>query len=218
MPLHNKQSSSNENHLTVVIVTARPEFKRLPLTLAALACHLDPQYLVQVLLLVPPNDASLLQRFFNQGQAEWWPWPVSIRSDDTLLKHHRASSYQLQMMFKLFLAQIVETEYYLILDSDCVAVSPINISQLLHPMGTEKGEQRYQAIYTRESRNTHEDWWRASSIFIRSSLENCSRSKSEAFETVGVTPFIMSRTIALRTLCGLQKLYGRRCDDLRSDV
>ena len=209
-----KKPSYEENYLTVVIVTARPEFKRLPLTLAALVTQLDHRNLAEVMMLVPPNDVYLLQNVINKNETKSWPWPISIQSDDTLLKHHHVNSYRLQMIFKLFLAQIVQTEYYLILDSDCMAMWPIHVDQLLHPMVNIDGKKQYRAIYQIEGKLGHESWWKETEGLSQSSLETCSHLRPEASPTMGVTPSIMSRTIALRTLCRLQKLYGKIIDDI----
>lgn len=200
----------DEGSLTVVLVTARPEFQRLPLTLAALAYHLDRRNLSKVMLLVPPNDVSLLENFFVQERAKAWPWPVSIQADDVLIKHRYMNSYLLQMMFKLVLAQIIETEYYLILDSDCVALRPIHVNQLLYPTIRTNGQREYRAIYQGEGKSAHANWWRESEGLMQISLEQCIDTVDESSSTMGVTPSILSRTIALRTLCRLQKLYGKK--------
>ena len=213
-PAHTNDTSVSENgRLTVVIVTARPEFQRLPVTLAALACHLDPRNLTEVMLLVPPKDVPLLQKFVSTRQSNHWPWPVSIRSDDTLLQHVHTNSYRLQMMFKLFLAQLVQTEYYLILDSDCVAVWPIHVEQLLYQTMEIDNQQRnrtsYRAIYQIEGKLGHQSWWSESERLLQKPLEACVSTRPESSPTMGVTPSILSRTISLRTLCRLQKLYGK---------
>ena len=203
--LSEKRSDSN---LTVVIVTARPEFQRLPATLAALICHLDFRRLTEVLFLVPPQDVKLLEPYLSPSQAQYYPWPIRILSDDILLQHIHTNSYRLQMMFKLVLAQIIPTEYYLILDSDCLALWPIHVEQLLY--NENLNSSSYKAVYQIEGKSGHATWWSESEELLQTKLEACisSNSSSAASATIGVTPVILSRTIALRTLCRLQKLYG----------
>ena len=196
---NNRQKIINDD-LTVVIVTARPEFKRLPATLAALTCHLDFRHINKVIFLVPPRDVHLLEPFLSNKESEYWPWRVSIISDDILLEHIHTQSYRLQMMFKLVLAQMIQTEYYLILDSDCLAVWPIHVEQLLY---------HNKALYQKEDKATHLKWWTESEGLLQIKLETCfSHNSSSSLPTMGVTPGILSRTIALKTLCRLQKLYG----------
>ena len=196
-----------DNNLTVVIVTARPEFKRLPATLAALICHLDYRRLTEVIFLVPPRDVKLLEPYLSPKQAQYYPWHVRILSDDILLKHIHTNSYRLQMMFKLVLAQIIQTEYYLILDSDCLALWPIHTEQLLYKENSNSSS--YKAVYQIEGKSGHETWWSESEELLQMKLEVClSTNSSSSAATMGVTPSILSRTIALRTLCRLQKLYG----------
>jgi hypothetical protein len=215
-PIQSVRNSTDDTlHLTIVIVTARPEFKRLPVTLAALVCHLNEQYLTELMFLVPPDDVAILDAFLSKTYAHLWPWPIVVQSDDSLLKHRHTHSYRLQMMFKLLLAQIISTEYYLILDSDCVAVWPIHIEQLLYraidvnEQDKHEKQRSYRAIYQIEGKLAHEQWWLESEQLIQISLEQCTSKDPASSPTMGVTPSILSRTIALRTLCRLQKLYGR---------
>jgi hypothetical protein len=201
------ERDTSTDHLTVVIVTARPDFSRLPVTLAALACHLDFRRITEVIFLVPPRDVHLLEPFISNQQSDYWPWPISILPDDKLLKHIHTSSYRLQMLFKLVLAQIIRTEYYLILDSDCLAVWPIHVEQLLYKT---KNSSLPKALYEKEDKLSHPTWWSESEDLLQIKLESCvpNQSSSLSLPTMGVTPSILSRTIALNTLCRLQKLYS----------
>ena len=62
-------NSNQENRLTIVLVTARPEFKRLPLTLAALACHLDSRRIFEVIFLTPSQDVDRTN--FGHGHCQF---------------------------------------------------------------------------------------------------------------------------------------------------
>lgn len=201
-----------ENQLTVVIVTARPEFKRLPLTLIALASHLVPKNIFKVIFLTPPKDAALLEPFVSESKSHHWPWPVAIQQDDYLLTHIHTDSYRLQMIFKLVIAQIIQTEYYMILDSDCVALRPIRVEELLwlnqNSFINVGIQPNFQAYYQQEERGDHPTWWSESEQLLKIKTGSCV-SNSLKSKTVGVTPIILSRNISLRTLCRLQRLYGR---------
>ena len=174
--------------------------------MAALLCHLHARDVTEVMLLVPPHDVHLLRPLL----AAQWPWPLRIQPDDRLLKHSHVAAYRLQMIFKLFLAQIIRTEFYLILDSDCVAVWPIHVEQLLHrTIATDHQNQSfYRAVYQIEGRASHEKWWSESEQLLQARLAECSTDGQVASSTIGVTPIILSRSISLTTLCRLQKLYG----------
>ncbi|CAF1053408.1 unnamed protein product [Didymodactylos carnosus] len=195
--------------LTIVIVTAKPEFHRLPLTLVALLIHLDPLHIKEVMFLVPPRDIELLKPLILTS-ASIWPWPITFISDDILLKHVHTDSYRLQMMFKLVVAQIIVTEFYLILDSDCVAVWPIHVEHLLWK--TKNGNLNtpaVRALYQYEERDDRKLWWPASESVLQVKSNTCT-SSSPSSPTIGVTPAILSRSIALRALCRLQYLYGHQ--------
>ncbi|UJR15475.1 hypothetical protein I4U23_002418 [Adineta vaga] len=206
-PRYAKVENKSDYNLTVVIVTARPEFKRLPATIAALLCHLDSRRITEVMFLVPPKDVSLLQPYLSNEQAKYWPWSVSLLSDDILLKHSHTVSYRLQMMFKLFIAQIIRTEYYLILDSDCLALWPIHVEELLYK---DTKSSSFKAIVQMEDNLGHSTWWSESEELLQIKLQSCVTTNTSSIPTMGVTPSILSRTIALRTLCRLQKLYGEK--------
>lgn len=207
------EKSSLDGYLTVVLVTARPDFKRLPLTLASLACHLDYRLLNEVILLVPHQHATFLKPFISNQVSHHWPWPISIISDNKLLKHKHTHSYRLQMMFKLVLAQVIKTEYYMILDSDCVAIWPIHVEQLLWQqtksnLQIDHSTPSHVALYQLEERSDHAEWWPESEKLLRIKPNTCLKSNPSA-KAMGVTPAILSKTISLRTLCRLQKNYGK---------
>lgn len=205
-PYPSELNDKPDSNLTVVIVTARPDFKSLPTTIISLICHLDSQRITEVLFLVPPRDVNLLKPYFSSEHSRYYPWPIRIVPDDILLTHIHTNSYRLQMMFKLLLAQIIQTEYYLILDSDCLALWPIHVEQLLYR--DSHNLSLYKALYQIEGKLGHEAWWVESEELLQIKLETCVSTNSSALDTMGVTPSILSRTIALRTLCRLQKLYG----------
>jgi hypothetical protein len=201
----NEDHTKQDNRLTIVIVTAQPEFKRLPLTLAALACHLDSRRVFEVIFLTPLNDVYILEPFLS----DYWPWPLSIISDDRLLKHIHTDSYRLQMIFKLIVSQIIQTEYYMILDSDCVAIWPIHVEQLLVQTNTTN-LPLFKALYQIEDRSDKDKWWIESEQLLQIKPNTC-LSIDPTTPTIGVTPIILSKTISLRTLCRLQTLYGKIC-------
>lgn len=204
--LNDNDNKIDKENLTVVIVTARSDFKSLPSTIISLICHLDFRRIREVLFLVPPNDVHILEPYFSSKNAnKFYPWPIRIISDDILLKHIHIDSYRLQMLFKLFLAQIIQTEYYLILDSDCLAIWPIHVEQLLY--NTQQNSTLLKALYQIEDKSAHKAWWSESEELLQIKLETCISTNSSDINTMGVTPSILSRTIALRTLCRLQKLY-----------
>lgn len=215
--VQSEASSRSDGYLTVVIVTARSGFKRLPLTLAALVCHLDYRQMSEVMLFVPPQDVSLLEPFVTGEAAYHWPWPISIMSDDRVLKHTHTHSYRIQMMLKLVVAQLIKTEYYMVLDSDCVALWPIHVEQLLwkRPMVSTTSKMNHSspsflALYQIEEKSDHGEWWPESEQVLQIEPNTCIPDDPSS-TTIGVTPAILSKSIALRTLCRLQILYGKFC-------
>ncbi|CAF3517068.1 unnamed protein product [Rotaria socialis] len=212
--MESSEKSPLDGHLTLIIVSAKSDFKRLPLTLTSLVCHLDYRQLNQVILLVPRQHATLLEPFLVGEASRHWPWPISIMPDDNILQHTHTHSYRLQMMFKLVIAQVIKTEYYMILDSDCIALSPIHVTQLLwqQNMSSSKvshGIPSHQALYQLEERSDHAEWWPESEQLLQIEPNTCV-TNNPSTKSIGVTPAILSKSIALMTLCRLQKLYGDR--------
>ncbi|CAM4867221.1 unnamed protein product [Rotaria socialis] len=209
--MESSEKSPLDGHLTLIIVSAKSDFKRLPLTLTSLVCHLDYRQLNQVILLVPRQHATLLEPFLAGEASRHWPWPISIMPDDNILQHTHTHSYRLQMMFKLVIAQVIKTEYYMILDSDCIALSPIHVTQLLwqQNMSSSKvshGIPSHQALYQLEERSDHAEWWPESEQLLQIEPNTCV-TNNPSTKSIGVTPAILSKSIALMTLCRLQKLY-----------
>ena len=211
--VHSSENFELNNRLTIIILTVRSDFKRLPLTMASLVCHLDYRQVSEVIILVPLRHVSPLKVFFAGQAAKHWPWPISIMSDDKLLKHAYTIAYRLQMIFKLMIAQVIKTEYYMILDSDCVALWPIHVKQLLWQSERSISKVHHnipshRALYQLEERSDHFEWWPDSEKLLQIEPNQCVKSHPSS-KTIGVTPAILSKSIALRTLCRLQKLYGK---------
>ncbi|CAF4305668.1 unnamed protein product, partial [Rotaria sp. Silwood2] len=58
-----------------------------------------------------------------------------------------------------------------------------------------------------EPRSSHSKWWPESEQLLQIKPNTCASTDPTSM-TMGVTPLILSRSIALRTLCRLQMLYG----------
>ncbi|CAF0983449.1 unnamed protein product [Rotaria sordida] len=104
----------------------------------------------------------------------------------------------------------------MILDSDCVALWPIHVKQLLwqQQVSTSKMKNNtpsHQALYQLEERSDHAEWWPESEQVLRIEQNSCATNDPSA-KAIGVTPAILSKSIALMALCRLQTLYGKSLD------
>ena len=60
------------------------------------------------MFLIPPKDIDILKSYFSGRQAHHWPWPLSIISDDRLLKHIHTDYYPFPSK-EDYVSRIVET-------------------------------------------------------------------------------------------------------------
>ena len=102
------------------------------------------------------------------------------------------------MSLKLLVSSIIETEYYLTLDSDVLLHSPIS------PQSFVRGGR---AIFDLEERDVHLSWWSGSAqvLGVAYSEESEIRGPEGGF---GVTPAVMSTAGALITLGRLHAVNG----------
>ncbi|CAF4127603.1 unnamed protein product, partial [Rotaria sordida] len=99
----------------------------------------------------------------------------------------------------------------MILDSDCVALWPIHVKQLLWQQQVSSSKIKHntpshRALYQLEERSDHAEWWPDSEQVLQIEQNTCITNNPSA-KVVGVTPAILSKSIALMTLCRLQALY-----------
>jgi hypothetical protein len=95
------------------------------------------------------------------------------------LKTSQVSGWWKQQAIKLAFATCCETDFYLTLDSDCMAVRRITYGDLVVD---GRGIVQYEPL------QSHESWYAASSIVLQMGLP--------PGDMVGVTPFLMSRDVA----------------------
>ena len=113
---------------------------------------------------------------------------------ESLLFHHdtyyqvrlgNAFKYAIQMTVKLLAAKIIQTRYYLVLDSDLILLRPLVVSELV--------VHSSHAIYHHENRSVHTDWWIQSENFLNltDDVNYNSRCLKEQ-QGFGVTPALLN--------------------------
>lgn len=88
-------------------------------------------------------------------------------------------AYRKQMLIKIGAAQLVESDFFLTLDSDIICLQKITPEQLI---------VEGKALLNYEDKKLHPDWWQASAEVLSAPLDYSSPG-------MGVTPAILSRTI-----------------------
>ena len=170
------------------------EFDRVrQLLFPSFARFVDPDCIETFWVVVRPDERDSVQRLLV-------PWKDAFRirlvSDDEVAPRAApVTGWVKQQILKLGMARRVETERYLVLDSDVLAVRPIGWKDLC-PNG--------RALLSWEPLATHESWWRASSAILGIDL---AWGPDEG--VMGVTPEILSTRVVRRLLERIES-HGRR--------
>ena len=115
--------------------------------------------------------------------------------------------YVLQMAIKLFIANIIETQFYVTLDADVVLLRRFAYQDLIiSNVNSESGLLMKRGIYENEGREVHLNWWVHSCKLLKSSSFGCKEaSGSDGF---GVTPAVLSVWGSVTVLDRLKSIYG----------
>jgi hypothetical protein len=107
------------------------------------------------------------------------------------------SGWNKQMILKLAAASLVETDYYLTLDTDVFLTRELTGSNLL-----EQGK----LVYQRENPATHRKWWSSSARVLDFDPERVARQPF----AMGVTPEYLVTDVCRRLQAEIQSLYGTK--------
>ncbi len=125
---------------------------------------------------------------------------VEVVADSVLLKRQpswnarkEVGNWWQQQLIKLCAAEVVGTDFYLILDADCFCARPIEYGDLVVD---GRGVVAMEAIDM-----FHPTWYRAS-------MDVLGLPSEMPKEFVNVTPFLMARTPARALLARLEELHG----------
>ena len=141
---------------------------------------------------VVPDDESLAAESVLGSSTTFHVVPeTSILPE---LKTSGAIGWWKQQAIKLAFSSFCDTDFYLTLDSDCIAVRPLSYDDLIVDG---------RGIIQYESLECHKDWYIAASLVLQMPLPR---------QAVGVTPFLMSREIAQQLCQHLASISPRPWD------
>lgn len=107
------------------------------------------------------------------------------------------SGWNKQMILKLAVASLVETDYYLTLDTDVFLTRKLTQENLL-----EQGK----LVYQRENPATHRKWWSSSARMLKFDPD---RVTGQPF-AMGVTPEYLVTDVCRRLQAEIQSLHGTK--------
>lgn len=226
--LPTREALDRERQITLVLAARAADdvgFPRLGSLTASLRKFCAPDAVAEMLLLAPTSDRHV---FETHAAFASLPFAWRVIDDSGLLsrptKHFkrytprrewaenggRGVNYRVQMLLKIAVATLVQTEYYLTLDCDVLAVQPITFDALVPGgRGLVQGEP-----FPYEQR--HEPgWWHAAEVALRARgcltpAEGGGDSAPLGGASIGVTPAVLSRALALRTMARLEEVHGGR--------
>lgn len=130
---------------------------------------------------------------------------------------NNVSGYVLQMAIKLFVANIIETQFYITLDADIILLRSFEYKDvIIDSINETDGEMSRRGLYENEPREVHMDWWVHSTKLLRliaadSGTNAGYRDHRIAGRTdggFGVTPAVLSVWGSHTVINRLQALYG----------
>ena len=134
--------------LTLALNLVLSDVPRALLLLSTLPYHLTSPPIKRLLLIVPDHHYHAFTPLYSHGLLANH-YPTTIIPESLLLHRYPNPSwdtYAIQMALKLLVSTVVDTDYYLTLDADVLAVGPLpGLEELLLPSGTNKG-----AVYVDE--------------------------------------------------------------------
>ena len=123
----------------------------------------------------------------------------------------KIDGYVLQMAIKLWVVNIVETDYYITLDADVILLRKFNFQDVIICDVSEIGEiTMKRGIYENEPRDVHINWWIHSSKLLNfGDLDEDYDLSVDLHDGFGVTPAVMSVWGSRILIDRLQNVYGK---------
>lgn len=215
-----------EGQLTLVFLASaedREGFPRLECSLAALGAFAHAPSVAELLLVSPIAHHAAVRQALDEAAL---PFRSRTIDDGTLLSRTvayykrftprrerrenggRGVNYRVQMLLKLAVAQEVGTAFYLTLDCDVLLTQPLHFSDLV-----TDGRALVQGERWPYARRHDEGWWRAADRVLRGGgcvLDAGDAARALGGATIGVTPALLARAIALRTLARVEEAHAGR--------
>ena len=99
-----------------------------------------------------------------------------------------------QQILKLAIALLIETEWYLIIDSDVICTRQVDYTDLI---------QGGRAIWQKEQASEHLSWWRGSENVLQMPTAVCPDEP-----VFGVTPALMHTESVTQLICRIHEIYS----------
>lgn len=148
------------------------------------------------LIVIPGSEEEYIRRYARA----WSDFPIRFVVEDEYLaifkrfsKLHEVRGWHRQQIIKLFCAELVKDDFFLVLDPDVFAVKPARYEDLIVDG---------RALVEEDCREWHADWWKSSAelLGVEPRLDRIG---------MGVTPAILSREICKGLTAYIEQRHGR---------
>jgi beta-1,4-N-acetylglucosaminyltransferase len=202
--------TENERQFSIVIPSTSHDREYLKNLLISLQKFLSLTSVDVILIIVPNSDFDQMKSFLSFAQSLWQKKlrlvketkliPDSILSKCDSFPKWRSGWFK-QQVLKLSAAFIMKTDFYLILDSDCILTSPLKYCDLV-----DETENKTRSFYQTEDIYLHQNWWRGSAKLL--GIESYFLDSLK--EGIGVTPQILSVSIVKMMCSFIEKSHPNR--------
>lgn len=200
-------SPPTDSSLTVVIALKtvgrhyRHNIGRADILFASLGAFAKPGTIERVMVVVPSDEVQE-----TEGYAKHWSSAQHgnqrievvdesqyLRAFSKYKKPHEVRPWHRQQIIKLMAAEVVPTEYFLVLDPDMFATKPFSREDLI---------REGRAVMEVGPKSVHPEWWQASASLLKLPCELSG-------DGLRVTPAILSKTICAEIKRTLEDAHGK---------
>jgi len=163
--------------------------------LKSLRKFLDPTILQDFFIIASREDIATIKDDLLRSYPEF-PF-VFVVEDQLCPSITGGAGWTKQMILKLAVANLVQTDYYLTLDTDVFLTKPLSEADLL---------QDGKLVYQKENPDTHKKWWKSSAHLLRVDPDRVLRKEF----AMGVTPEYLVTEVCRKLQAEIESLHGTR--------
>jgi uncharacterized protein (DUF1919 family) len=161
---------------------------------------LETEYIHYFYIICPLNNISKIKVYTDKYPAI----PFKFINEDTLLSENtrNVEGWYKQQLIKLNISNIVETQYYLILDSDMYLNQNFHYTDIFHDGKLKYSYESWQTVNDKHY-STNSTWWMNSCSVLKYNYENLTHHEN----LMGVTPQIFITDEVKNLIRHIQRIY-----------
>jgi len=113
------------NKISFVLPTCQNDIKLAQVCIFSILSLFNNNDILYIYIIVPNRDIDIFNNIFNN-------YSNCIKIiDENILSIYNIDNWKKQQVIKLFISQFIETDFYIVLDSDCYLTKKIQISDIV---------------------------------------------------------------------------------------